>query len=60
MAEAEDFQVGHCQSGLPSCRGGQRRVREYIDGDRRLLICDHCWPHRKRAPGRRTKKEERA
>lgn len=55
MAEADEFQQGYCESGLPSCRGGQRRVREY----KGLLICDHCWPHRKRAPGRRTKKEER-
>ena len=57
MPDTEEFQIGLCESGLAACKGGQRRVREYEDRGRTLLICDRCWPHRKRAPGRKRKKE---
>ena len=48
--------IGWCRSGLAACRGGQRRIREW-EG---LRFCDRCYPHRRRAPGRkRAKKEEK-
>jgi hypothetical protein len=41
---AIDYRQGFCQARGKNCKGGERRIRLYLD----TPVCDHCWRARRR------------